>query len=285
VQGIGLMVFSTACQALMYVAIREVPGGMHPFEIAFFRNFVAVLLLLAWFRGRFLACYRTGHVRLHILRGALNVVAMLLFFYAVLITPLADTAALGFTAPLFASVLAIVVLRERLRWHRLAVIAFGFLGALTILRPGLAPATIGPPLLLMSAGIWAVTMLVIKVLARTDSSTTITVYMGTVMAPLSLVAAAFYWQWPTGGQLLWFALIALLGTLGQLSLAQAFRLAEVSAVLPLDFLKLVWSALLGLTLFAEVPDAITWLGGVMIFGSTTYLALREARRPAAGAVR
>lgn len=279
-QGMLLMVASTACMATMYVAVREVPGGMHPFEIAFFRNVAGLLVLLAWHRGGIVACYRTQHVRLHLLRGALNVVAMLMFFYAVLITPLADVAALGFTAPLFASVLAIFVLRERLRWHRIAVIAFGFLGALTILRPGLVAIQIGPMLLLGSAAIWAVTMMVIKVLARTDSSVTITVYMGSVMAPLALVAAAFHWQWPSAEQLAWLLLIGVLGTVGQISLAQSFRLAEVSAVLPLDFLKLVWSSLLGFVIFAESPDLFTWLGGTMIFSSTTYLALREARSPA-----
>jgi drug/metabolite transporter (DMT)-like permease len=125
------------------------------------------------------------------------------------------------------------------------------------------------------------TILVIKVLARTDSSVTITVYMGATMAPLALIAAAPVWQWPALNQLPWLALIALLGTLGQVSLAQAFRMAEVSAVLPLDFLKLVWGTLLGLFLFAEVPDALTWLGGVMIFAATTWLALRESRPPIA----
>jgi drug/metabolite transporter (DMT)-like permease len=276
-QGMTLMVGSTACMALMYVAIRQVPGGMHPFQIAFFRNLIAILLLAAWYRGRLRAHLRTEHVRLHLLRGTLNVVAMLLFFYAVVITPLADVAALGFAAPLFASALAIFVLRERVRWHRVAVIAFGFAGAVVILRPGLAQETVGPVLLLISAAIWSVTMLVIKVLARTDSSITITVYMGAVMAPLAGIAAAFVWQWPDAEQLAWLVLIAILGTLGQVSLAQSFRLAEVSAVLPLDFLKLVWGALLGFLIFAEVPDLFTWVGGVMIFSSTTYLALRESR--------
>ncbi|NIP74066.1 MAG: DMT family transporter, partial [Gammaproteobacteria bacterium] len=217
---------------------------------AFFRNFLALLLLLGWHRSRFFGYFRTAHLKLHLLRGGLNVVAMLMFFTAVLITPLADVAALGFTAPLFASLLAIVVLRERLRWHRLLVIAFGFVGAVVILRPGFAAVGQGPVLLLMSAALWSVTMLVIKMIARTDSSVTITVYMGSVMAPLSLLAALWFWQWPTLEQLGWFVVISALGTLGQVSLAQSFRIAEVTAVLPLDFMKLVWGSLLGFFIFA-----------------------------------
>lgn len=277
VKGIALMVLSTACMACMYVAIREVPGAMHPFEIAFFRNFFAVLILLAWHRRDLRAAFRTDHLKLHLVRGTLNVVAMLMFFYAVLITPLADVAALGFTAPLFASLLAIFVLRERLRWHRLGVIALGFAGALLILRPGLVQIGQGPLLLLGSSALWSLAMMVIKLLSRSDTSMTITLYMGVVMAPLALLAALLHWQWPDAPQLAWMLLIAVLGTLGQVSLAQSFRLAEVSAVLPLDFLKLLWGSLLGFLIFAEVPDLFTWVGGITIFGSTTYLALREYR--------
>lgn len=275
--GIGLMVFSTACMAGMYVAIRKVPGEMHPYELAFFRNLIGFLLMVGWHWRRLPLLFRTAHLKLHALRGVLNVVAMLMFFSAVLITPLAEVAALGFTAPLFASLLAVLVLREGWVAHRFAAIVFGFLGALIILRPGVAAIHPGSLLLLGSASLWAITMMVIKMLARHDSSQTITVYMVTVMAPISGLAAAFFWQWPDAEQLSWLLLIAILGTGGQMSLSQAFRLAEVSAVLPLDFFKLVWGALLGFFIFAETPDLWTLAGGMIIFASTTYLTLREAR--------
>jgi len=282
VQSILLMALSTAFMACMYAAIRKVPGQLHPFEVAFFRSLFALLLILAWHGRRVVALYRTRHLGLHILRGSLNVVAMLTFFYAVVITPLADVAALGFTAPLFASVLAIALLGEPPERPRLAVAALGFLGALIILRPGSGVVGVGHVLLLISSLFWSVTIMVIKLLARTESSLTITVYMGSVMAPLSLAAAAFFWRWPEPVQLLWLLLIAILGTCGQISLAQSLRSAEVTAVLPLDFLKLVWSALLGFLVFAEIPDFWTLIGGATIFGSTTYLAMAEAGRSRPG---
>ncbi len=278
-RGMSLMVLSTGCMAAMYVCIRMVPGDLHPFEVALFRNLIAWLLLWVWYRNGILDHYRTTHLRLHFVRGSLNVVAMLMFFHAVLITPLANVAALGFTAPLFASLLAFVWLRERPAWHRVAVILFGFVGAIIILRPGAPAANEGPLLLLISSAIWAVTMIVIKVLARTESSVTIALYMVSFMTPMSFLAALLFWQWPDMEQLAWLTLIAAFGTVGQISLAQSFRVAEVTAVLPLDFLKLVWSALLGYFLFAEIPDVWAALGGAMIFASTTFLALREYRRP------
>jgi len=95
--------------------------------------------------------------------------------------------------------------------------------------------------------------------------------------PVAGIAAAFVWQWPDAEQLGWLVLIAILGTLGQVSLAQSFRLAEVSAVLPLDFLRLIWASAIGYLLFAETPTLASWGGGLLIFASASYIAFREAR--------
>lgn len=276
-RGIALMVASTLSMSTMYVAIRFVPGEMHPFEVVFFRNFFGLGILLLWHHKRFKALFKTEQLKMHLLRGVLNVVAMLMFFTAVLMTPLAEVAALGFTAPLFASLMALVIFRERLHMHRMVVIAVGFVGVLLILRPGPDALNLGAVLILASAALWAATMLVIKRLSGKDSSATITLYMVVVMAPLSFLAALYDWQTPTLPQLAWFVLISVLGTLGQITLAQSFKLADVTAVLPLDFLKLIWGALLGYLFFSEVPDLFTWVGGILIFSSSTYLALRESR--------
>lgn len=277
--GIGLMIASTLCMSAMFVAMRKVPGDLHPFEVAFFRNGFGLLALTAWYAPGGMKVLRTRRLRLHAVRAVLNVVAMLAFFTAVFVTPLADLAALGFAGPLFASVWAVVLLRERPGWHRAAVMAFGFAGALVILRPGLTVVHTGPLLVLFSASVWSVALMVIKVLARTESSTTIAMYMVLFMTPLSGLAAAAFWQTPDAAQLAWLALVGVLGTAGQINLGQSFRVAEATAVLPLDFFKLVWGSLLGFVFFTEVPDLWTWVGGTMIFASSTWLALREARRP------
>lgn len=280
--GIGLMIASTAFVAVMYAVIRKVPGGLHPFELVFFRNLFGVMILVLTHWRSLGKLFRTQRIRLHMLRGALNLSAMLMFFTAILVTPLAEVTALGFTAPLFASLLAMLVLKERPGMYRLAVMALGFVGMLTILRPGLNVIQAGSLLILGSSTLWAATMMVIKTLTRTDSSATITVYMGVFMTPVSLIPALFVWQWPDLRQLAWMMGVALLGTLGQVSLVQSFRFAELTAVLPLDFFKLIWGVLLGYYIFAEVPDGWTLLGGVVIFASTTYLTIRESR-PGSGA--
>ena len=98
-----------------------------------------------------------------------------------------------------------------------------------------------------------------------------------LMTPLSLIPAVFYWQWPTGEQLPWLVAVGILGTLAQMAMTQSLRVADVTAVLPFDFMKLIWGALIGYIFFSEVPDAGTWLGGVTIFAGATYIAYRESR--------
>ena len=273
----ALMAFSTACVASMTASIRLVPGDLHPFEIAFFRNFIGLLLLLGWHIKGGLRIFQTRQIHLHALRGGLNVLAMLAYFFAVTITPLAEIAAMGFTAPLFAAPLAFLLLREKAHWYRVLVVAIGFSGAMAILRPGAETLNLGAMLVLLSSFLWALALMVIKVLSRTESAATIALYMVVFMAPLSLLAALPYWQGPNLHQLAWLALIALLGTLAQLSLGQSFKFADSTAVMPLDFLKLIWGAMLGYWLFSESPDIWTWLGGAVIFSSATWLALKESR--------
>lgn len=276
ISGALLMALATLLVTGMVICVRMVPGRLHPFQLAFFRNCFGLAALVAWQAGSGPAFLKTRRLRLHLGRGLFNLLAMLAFYSAVFITPMASIAALNFTSPLFASLLAILVLKEPFRLRRLVVIAIGMAGAAIILRPGIQGIGWGPPLILFSAMMWAVSLIFIKALSRTDSSLTIATYMVIVTTPFSLLAAVPVWQWPGGEQLFWMLLVGLLGSAGQICLAQAFKMAEASSVLPFDFLQLIWAALLGFLVFGEVPDRWVWLGGTLIFISSTYLALKES---------
>ena len=270
------MALATLLVTGMVICVRMVPGRLHPFQLAFFRNFFGLAALVAWQAGSGPGFLKTRRLRLHLGRGLFNLLAMLAFYSAVFITPMASIAALNFTSPLFASLLAILVLKEPFRLRRLLVIAIGMAGAAIILRPGIQGIGWGPPLILFSAMMWAVSLIFIKALSRTDSSLTIATYMVIVTTPFSLLAAVPVWQWPGGEQLFWMLLVGLLGSAGQICLAQAFKMAEASSVLPFDFLQLIWAALLGFLVFGEVPDRWVWVGGTLIFLSSTTLALKES---------
>jgi len=229
-----------------------------------------------------LVVLRTTRLRTHLIRSAIQSVGMMSFFTALTLIPLAEVTALSFSAPLFATVLAILVMGERVRLRRISALILGFSGVLIVLRPGMDAISTGAVLVIASSFGWAVTMTIIKSLARTDSAVTITLYSGLFMAPITLVPALFVWVNPTAMQLLWMLAIGAAGTLGHVAFAQAFKLAEMSAVLPLDFLRLVWASLFGLWLFAEIPSLASWTGGLLIFSSASYIAFREAKLARAG---
>ncbi len=259
----------------MHASIRHVSAGMHPFEIAFFRLVFGLLPLLPWFIKLGWSPLRTKRPGMIIFRGVLNLVCMLAFFVALAITPLAEVTVLVFTAPIFATMLAVFVFGEKVGLLRWGAIGFGFLGAVVVLRPGFEAVSPGSALALFAAIIWGVCLIIIKSLGKTDSSLTITVYMSLVMAPLSLLPALLVWQWPTAGQFLWLAAIGVFGGIGQMAMAEALRIGDTHVVMPIDFVRLIWISAIAYVVFAEVPGFYTWLGGAMIFAATAFITWRE----------
>jgi drug/metabolite transporter (DMT)-like permease len=274
-RGIALIVLSTFGFAGMHTLIRYVSAELHPFEIAFFRNFFGMVVFTPWLVRHGFDILRTRRIAMHGLRASLNIIAMLAFFYALSIAPLARVTALAFTAPIFAALLAALVLREPFRFRRWAAMVVGFVGTLIILRPGFEEIDTGSILILFSSAVWGVTLLVIKFLARTESSLTITAYMNLLLGILSFGPALFVWRTPELVTFLWLLAIGILGTFAQLAMAQALKEADTGVVMPFDFLRLVWISILGYLLFAQVPDLFVWIGGGVVFASTVYLAYRE----------
>lgn len=271
------MVVSAMAAAAMNGCARHIAGALDPFEVSFFRVFFGLLVFAPILLRHGLDNLKTKHLRWHFLRGALQAGAMLQFFTALRFTPLAKVAALQFTTPLFSAVLALIVLREVIRLRRITALAIGIAGTLIILRPDVGGLDLGSGLVISSAAFWALATIIIKVLSRTESSISITVYGTLFMLPFTLLAALPYWQTPTLEQMAWLFAVGFLASIHNLGLAQAFRDAEVTAVMPFDFSKLIWSTIIGYLFFAEVPVVWTWVGGLIIFASATYIAYRESR--------
>lgn len=274
-KAMGMMLVSSLSFICMHALVARVSQDLPSFEVAFFRNLFGLLWLMpALVRSRF-APLKTTKLHLHALRGITNSASMLMFFSALAFTPLAQATALAYTSPLFVTMAAALVLGETLRIRRITALAFGFAGMLIVLRPGLIEIGTGPLLVVGSAVLWAVAMLDIKILSRTDSSLTIAAYMVLFLTPITFIAALFVWQWPSPAQLGWLLLIAAFGTVGHLLFNEAFRHADATALMPLDFTKLIWASLIGFLAFGQVPDLWTWIGGALIFGSATYISYRE----------
>lgn len=274
-RGIILMVGSTLGFSIMHTAVRYLSAELHSLQIVFFRNLFGTMIFLPLIARSGLSFMATSRLPMHFLRAVLNVMAMAAFFMALSLTPLAEVNALAFSAPLFTAVLSVVLLGERIRARRWTAIVLGFAGALVIIRPGFVEIDLGAILTLASAFIWGLTMIVIRSLGRTESSLTTTGYMITFLSILSLGPALYVWQWPDWQAWAILLMIGLTGTMAQVLLAESLKTAETTAVLPFDFLKIVWASALGFLLFAEIPTLYTILGATIIFASSFYVAYRE----------
>ena len=271
------MVATTILITCMHAVIRHVSATQHPFEIAFFRSFFGLLVFLPIFLRHGTDILKTNNLHLHVARGVVQTVAMLMFFTAISLLPLAKLSALSFTSPLFASLFAILFLGERVRLRRTFALLIGFAGTLIIIRPGAVSVEAGTLLVLASSAMWAFALLFVKKLSATESSVTIVTYMNLLLTPLALIPALFVWSWPSGTELLWLFLVGALASGAHWLMTQSFRHADTSAVMPFDYVRLVWASILGFIIFAEVPTIWTLLGGAVIALSATYIAWREAR--------
>lgn len=278
--GILWMLLATICLAAMHTTISYVSDTVHPFIVVFFRLFFALIVVIPFFVRLGFAPLKTKRLGMLLLRGVLNFAAMVCFFSALSLAPIADVTSLSFTAPLFATLLAVLILKEKIGWRRALAIGAGFAGTLIVLRPGFEEISLGYGLVLVSSTFWAACVLIVKDLGRTESAVTITTYMSLVMAPLALVPALFVWSTPSLVDFGWLAFLGILGGIGQLCVSQSLKLAETHVAMPFDFVRLVWVSITGYIFFAEVPDIFVWIGGTVIFSSTAYITYREHVRHA-----
>jgi drug/metabolite transporter (DMT)-like permease len=277
VAGGGWMLLACMGFAIMTGLVRHVAdSGMHPWEVAFFRNFFSLVVMAPWILQAGVAGLRTARLPLYTLRAFVGMVSMLCWFWSVALLPITEATALGFTAPFFTTILAAVVLHEVVRLRRWTAVIVGFIGTLVILRPGVSdlPA-FGAAVALGAAATQAASTIMIKTLSRTESPNAIVAYMTIYLTPMSLAPALFVWSDPTWSQLGWLALVGFVGTFAHLCFTRALRAADASAVMPIDFARLVFVAIIGMVVFHQIPSVWTWVGAAVIFASGLYVIRRE----------
>ena len=269
-----LMIISGFSFVVMHSAAKFLSDQIHIFEITFLRCALVIVVLAPIIFKEGIYTLKTKQPKFQIYRIITNSIAMLCFFYGLTLTTLSQVTALNLTVPIFTTLLAFLFLKEKLRKHRLFALFVGFLGTIIVLRPDIS-INIGGILILISALIWSVSLIFIKRLTETDSSVTISLYAGVGMIPATFVAAYPYLIWPNLYQFSIIFFIAVTGTIAQTLLNSAFKRGELAFLLPLDYLKLIWSVLIGYTIFVESTPYTLWIGGFLIVGASSYIAWKE----------
>jgi drug/metabolite transporter (DMT)-like permease len=276
VKGLLYMVMATIVLACMHGMVRYLGGDLHPFVIAFYRNLFGLIAILPLVLRAGLSGLRTHHPRLMVLRSLSGIVAMLTWFYGLTKVPTAEATALSFTAAIFTALVAYILLGEKMKWHRWLAILGGFVGVIVVLQPNTENYNPYMLLILVSCVFWGLSVSLVKLLTRTDSTISIVAWMSILLTIMSLPPALLYWQWPDLDQFLLLGVMGVLATLGHLGMTQALSLADTTAVMSIDFVRLIWAALIGIIFFGDSFDIYTWIGAAIIFSSGLYIIFRES---------
>ena len=277
VLAIVLMISAVVLFAIGHGLVRFASTELHPFQISFMRSFFGLIFVLPLIiKGPDYSDLRVKLPKLHLVRGITSSIATLAWFTAVATMPLGEAVALNFTAPLFATILAAIFLHEVVRAKRWAATLVGFVGVLIVIRPGVETVQLGALLALGSAMMISVNVLMIRVMAQVDSARAIVTSFNLFLTIFTLIPAIFVWESPSVVIIGVTFAIGALTTLAHLALTKSMRLAEASAVIPLDFLRLPVTALIGFVWFMETPDTWTIIGALIIGLSAVYIARNEA---------
>ena len=273
---VALTLIGTLTAALMASGVKYLSNDLNPFTICFFRCLIGLIIVLPFIIKNKFKAIKSKNIKLQFYRSFINVISMITWFSAIGIMHLEKATALGFTTPLFTTILAVIILREVIKAHRITALFIGFLGVLIIIRPGYLPIESGTLLMLIASFSFSIVLIMVKKLSDIDSSLTIIFYHLLFMTPLTFVIAIFFWEGINFSQFFIFVLMGSAGLISHWCLAQAFKLSDTTFIMPFQFTKLIWASFIGYVIFAESPDKWTWFGGIVIFSSVIYITYREA---------
>ena len=264
--------------AVVDVFVKSLGGRFDPLQISFFRYGLGLVFLAPVFLSLRVSGLRTNRMPLHLLRMSLAFMAQLGIFVTVMHMPLADATAFMFSKPLFTTLIAVIVLAEVVTRQRWLATVIGFLGVLILVRPGAGAVDPFAFIAIGSALTFATANVLIRKLSTTEPTRRILFYYHIGGTILFSVPAAWVWTNPIG--IVWLKLVGIAGftTLGMFCFLRAFTVGEANAVGPAENLRLIYAALFGYFIFAEIPSIWTAVGAAVIVGSTYYIARAEARR-------
>ena len=281
-RGLLLMAVFALLVAITHCVARELSKNIHPMQIAFFRSIIPLILVIPvlYFQGRKskVIWWRTSRPGLQIIRGIAGSSALIAWWYSISMIPVGDATAISFSVVIFASLGAVIFLGEKMGVHRWSAVTIGFIGTMIIIRPGLQTIELGSIFALGSAVFWASGLVMTKVLSRTDSTLTIVFYSSAFYALFTFPLAMSFWSWVDLNELLLLILVGILAFFAHLAVTMSLKQAEATVVMPMDFTRLLWAAVISYLWFGEFPDMWTWIGSIIVFSSTFYITYRERQR-------
>ena len=279
-RGIVLMCAGVGLFPLMNASVKLLTARYPVLEITWARftgHLIVMLIVFLPQYGRRLIATRRPLVQLA--RSLLMLISNGVFVLAIGKVPLATASAIGFTSPLIVTALSVPLLREPVGWRRWSAVCVGFAGALLIIRPGHALADPAVLLLLASSGAYALYQIATRWVMAHDSPATGIIFAALLGSLGTTMFLPLIWVMPKNlGDFAMLLSLGCLGGLGHFLAIKAFQVAPASVIAPLGYVELLGTAVLGYLIFGNFPDALTWVGALIIIASGLYIAMRERKR-------
>ncbi len=272
---IFLIIISIIFGTLMGTFIKLAQEELNVFTTGFLRFFFGFLIITPYILKTKFEVFSTKNLKIHILRSALNLPAMLLGFAALAMLPLEKMTAIHFIVPIIVTILAVIFLKEKIYLYRSIALVIGFLGMLIILRPGIIDISIGIYMALISSLIWSIVIILTKKVSKDDSAITILSHQYVYMSLFSFPLVIYFWDQPSLKTIIFILCAAMSGTILHIALNHAYKLVDVTMTQPYSFLGLVVSSIIGYFVFSDKPDFYTWLGASVIFCGVLLISYRE----------
>jgi drug/metabolite transporter (DMT)-like permease len=261
----------------MAIAARELLAHMLPFQVLFVRSMVMLAIVLVIVAQADPGAAGTRRLPLHALRNLVHFGGQYCWVFAIGALPLATVFAIEFTMPVWTAILAAALLGERLNRGRVVMLVLGLAGVLIILRPGSGFFQLATLVALAAAFLYAGNMIATKRLSATEPPLAVLFWMSVMQTPLSLVAALPQWVAPPVSSLPWIVLVGVGSYTAHYCMTRAFKLADASVVVPIDFTRLPLIAVVGAMFYGEPFDPWIIVGALVIFAGTYYSLRRETR--------
>ncbi|MGD9811494.1 MAG: DMT family transporter [Sphingobium sp.] len=279
---ISLRLLSMLMVSIMFALVKLLSErGVNLVESLFYRQLFAVpVALTGVILGPGLIALRQARMGLHVSRTAIGVCGMALNFSGFILLPLAEATSIGFTVPIFATILSVIFLGERPGIHRWSAVAAGFLGVLVIVGPGhhAGVSHLGLVVAIGAAIMTSCISLLLRHIGKTEHPAVVVFYFSVLPLPFLALAMLFFGTMHDPVTWAILAGMGLVGGITQLLMTAALRWGPVSLVLPMDYSSLLWSTLLGWLIWQSWPGPFTWVGAAIIAASSLYIAWRERVR-------
>jgi drug/metabolite transporter (DMT)-like permease len=272
---VGATIVFAASSACSKWLVATYPVG----EVLFTRSVVSLIacaLVILPTSG--LVVFRTSRLRHHVARSFSQFVSQSCLIIAFSLMPLAGAIAINFSAPLFAALVSIVLLKEKVGLARWTALLVGFLGVLIVTNPGAGAFQIGALFALANAILYGTVTAAVRGMTATESAPTLTLYQIVLITSFFAVVAPFGFIMPTWDHWGLIVFNGLANAIGQYWWTKSLHLGPASAVAPFFYLSLVWAAVIGFVVWGDVPTIGLLIGSAIVVASGLFLLWREARR-------